>query len=80
MSDIFPPELRDVIKIGHDLLPVGSSASGTVAGKTFFLLQVIMIQPFYDFQDAFYISLTFFHQVFGVQIQIHVLPVTVLLP
>lgn len=37
LSDVFPPGQRDVVKIGHDLLPHGSSAFA--GGKPFYLLQ-----------------------------------------
>ncbi len=40
LNEILPLGQRDVVKIGHDLLPVGSSSSGSVGGKTFFVLQV----------------------------------------
>lgn len=39
LNEILPLGQRDVVKIGHDLLPVGSSSSGSVGGKTFFVLQ-----------------------------------------
>ena len=40
LNEVLPLGQRDVVKVGHDLLPVGSSSSGSVGGKTFFLLQV----------------------------------------
>ena len=40
LNEVLPLSQGEVVKIGHDLLPVGSSSNGTCGGKTFFLLQV----------------------------------------
>jgi len=37
LSEVFPVAQREVVKIGHDLLPHGTSAFG--GGKSFYLLQ-----------------------------------------